>query len=65
MDDKQRRMCGSKIKFFTRAAAKPSAKRARQVSGDQNIRPYKCDYCQLFHIGHNSPDPRISQQEIR
>jgi hypothetical protein len=40
----RRKQCGTKIKYATQAEAE-----AHQHGG---LRPYRCDYCGKFHLGH-------------
>ena len=44
------RGCTSKALFITRAEAKSSSRRNRRDDG--SVRPYRCRYCDGWHLGH-------------
>lgn len=47
-----RNACPSgKLAHSTRADAKRHALKHRLSYGD-HVRPYRCDHCQLWHVGH-------------
>ena len=45
--------CLGKTRFTTRRYAKAAASRIRRTGGPA-MRPYPCDYCGLFHVGHRA-----------
>ncbi|QBJ94482.1 hypothetical protein D0Z67_29380 (plasmid) [Streptomyces seoulensis] len=43
--------CLGKTRFLTRRAAKRRANQIRREGGPA-MRPYDCDFCPHFHVGH-------------
>lgn len=56
----EKRTCALKRKWLTEAEAKRAAKRLKRldkkegVTGRGTVRPYRCQRCRAWHIGHSS-----------
>jgi len=49
--DRALRMCKPKIKYALLSTATKKAEQSSKSSGER-IEPYKCDFCESYHIGH-------------
>lgn len=47
------RSCKNKVTYRNRSVAKKRAKEMTQTKRNGRIRAYKCEFCPLYHIGHN------------
>jgi len=45
--------CYRKVRYATRAIAKRHAKMC-DLKGLRQLSPYKCQYCQQWHLGHRA-----------
>ncbi|MFD7980272.1 hypothetical protein [Streptomyces sp. NPDC059071] len=43
--------CTGKARYLERAHAKHAASRIRRT-GANHLRPYRCPFCQCWHLGH-------------
>lgn len=48
------RGCVRKRRFDTRADARTAARISRRLSGHGTIKAYYCEWCDGWHIGHNT-----------
>jgi len=57
---KIRSMCSGKRGYATRNQAKAIRNKMKRC-GNKNIEIYQCQYCDLFHIGHQREPGRIKR----
>ena len=52
-----------KLRFVTRAGAKEHLRRMKPDAA-AGMQPYRCDVCDMFHLGHY-PDSRKARSKLR
>lgn len=53
--DIEERQCGSKKAYPSKAVAKRRARIAATQALGEILRPYRCHYCGMWHLGHDRP----------
>ncbi len=56
------RSCTGKHRYTTRKGAKARVHRVPKLKG---LRPYKCAYCEFWHLGHSSARAREAMRAQR